>query len=261
MAARRAAAVVCPSRVTARELTRWCQVDAEVFVAPHGVDTGGSEPGAQPWSRRCVVGGLDPRLSDGCPFLVFVGTLEPRKDVPTLVAAFARIADRHPDALLVLAGGPGWGASEVDRAVEMSGVRSRIVRTGYVADEVVPALLRAATAAVYPARYEGLASLLSRHWRAESAAGHHTGTAMEEVAGMLPCWLVPVIPTALTDALDAELAHAPGVASADAGRRQRGYDIVARHSWEASADRHVAAYLHATRRSVSPEGDGAPLSR
>ena len=110
VAARRAAAVVCPSRVTAEQLARWCPVDAEVFVAPHGVDTGRFRPDEpEPGSDAARLAALDRRLAGGRPYLVFVGTLEPRKDLPTLVAAFARIADRHPDALLVLAGGAGLG--------------------------------------------------------------------------------------------------------------------------------------------------------
>ena len=110
VAARRAAAVVCPSRVTAEELARWCRVDAELFVAHHGVDAERFAPHeAVPGADADALGLIDARIAEGRPYLVFVGTLEPRKDVPSLVVAFDRIADRHPDALLVLAGGDGWG--------------------------------------------------------------------------------------------------------------------------------------------------------
>ena len=117
-AARRAAAVVCPSRVTAEELARWCRVDTEVFVAPHGVDGRLFRPDEpHPGSDRAALASVDPRLADRPPYVLFVGTLEPRKDVPTLVRAFARVADRHPESLLVLAGGDGWGAAEVEQAI------------------------------------------------------------------------------------------------------------------------------------------------
>ena len=177
VAARRAAAVVCPSRVTAEQLVRWCRVDAEVFVAPHGVDTGRFRPDEpEPGADAARLAALDRRLAEGRPYLVFVGTLEPRKDLPTLVAAFARIADRHPDALLVLAGGAGWGAAAVDRAVDGSGIASaRIVRTGYVADDDVPALLRSADGGRLPGALRGVRAPGPRGAGLRGAAGHHGG--------------------------------------------------------------------------------------
>ena len=248
VAARRAAAVVCPSRVTADELARWCRVKGEVFVAPHGVDTDRfqiheSHDGAD----AVCLARVDPRLVDGRPFLLFVGTLEPRKDVPTLVGAFARVADRHPEALLVLAGGAGWGASEVDRAVARSGVAPRIVRTGYVADEVVPALLRSAAAAVYPALYEGFGLPALEALACGARLVTTSGTAMEEVAGDAAVLVRPGDVAALADAIDVELVDGPG-GLGDGERRQRGLAIVARHSWQMSADRHVDAYRYAARR-------------
>ncbi len=255
VAARRAAAVVCPSRVTAGELARWCRVEAEVFVAPHGVDTDRFRTD-EPYdgADTASLARIDPRLADGRPLLVFVGTLEPRKDVPTLVGAFARVAGRHPDALLVLAGGAGWGASEVDRAVERSGLAPRILRTGYVADEAVPALLRSAAAAVYPALYEGFGLPALEALACGAPLVTTAGTAMEEVAGDAAVLVDPGDAAGLADAIEAELDDWPGGTSADTDRRQRGLDVVSRHSWGMSAARHVEAYRHAARLPASPEG-------
>jgi glycosyltransferase involved in cell wall biosynthesis len=257
VASRRAAAVVCPSRVTAGELHRWCRVDAEVFVAPHGVDTRRFRT-VEPYEGADAgsLARIDQRLVGGRPFLLFVGTLEPRKDVPTLVGAFADIAQRHPDALLVLAGGAGWGASQVDRAVETSGVAARIVRTGYVADEAVPALLRSATAVVYPALYEGFGLPALEALACGAPLVTTAGTAMEEVAGDAAALVVPGDRAGLADAIEAELADGPGNGSAN-GRRRRGLEIVSRHSWEQSADRHVVAFRYAAGRLPSPRDEGS----
>jgi glycosyltransferase involved in cell wall biosynthesis len=232
--------------VTAGELARWCRVEAEVFVAPHGVDAGRFRPDEpEEGADRAVLARLDPRLAEGRPFLLFVGTIEPRKDLPTLVGAFARVTGRHPEALLVLAGGDGWGVADVERAIESSGVSPRIVRTGYVADPVVPALLRSAAAAVYPALYEGFGLPALEALACGAPLVTTSGTAMEEVAGDAAVLVRPGDGADLADAVDAELAAYPGGASSDADRRRRGFEIVAAHTWAQSASRHMDAYRHA----------------
>jgi glycosyltransferase involved in cell wall biosynthesis len=258
VAARRAAAVVCPSTITAEHLARWCRVDARVFVAPHGVDTRRFRPDEpEPGSDAALLAAVDPRLVDGRPYLVFIGTLEPRKDVPSLVGAFTRIADRHPDALLVLAGGAGWGAAEVDRAVGASRAAPRILRTGYVPDHAIPALLRSAAGAVYPALYEGFGLPALEALACGASLVTTAGTAMEEVAGDAAVLVDPGDGAGLADALDIQLARPSGPSPADTDRRQRGFDIVSRHTWAASASRHMEAYRFAARQP-SPPGGAAP---
>lgn len=244
-AAREAAVVVCPSQVTADALSRWCPVEAEVVVAPHGVDTlrfRPDEPVTGADAERLV--GLDVRLTSDRPLLVFVGTLEPRKDVPTLVEAFASVAEAHPEALLVLAGGHGWGGNAVHAAVEASGLGDRVVRTGYVDDDVVPALLRSATAAVYPSLYEGFGMPALEALACGTALVTTRGTAMDEVAGDSALLVPPGDRAALADVLDVVLGGR-GDDRAASERRTLGFGIADRHTWEASADLHVAAYRSA----------------
>ena len=241
-AAREAAVIVCPSEVTANALGRWCPVTAELVVAPHGVDTGRfrpEEPSTGADAARLAA--IDPRLAGERPLLVFVGTLEPRKDVPTLVGSFADIATRHPDALLVLAGGRGWGADAVDAAVEASGVGGRIVRTGYVPDEDIPALLRSSTAVAYPSLYEGFGLPALEALACGAPLVTTRGTAMEEVAGTSALLVAPGDRAGLADALDALLAGT-GDDRAASERRSLGITIADSHTWERSADLHVGAY-------------------
>ncbi len=88
-------------------------------------------------------------------FLLFLGTLEPRKNLVTLIEAFARFKRECPDGQLVLAGGVGWLADEVFAAIESSGVKDSIVVPGYVRAEEKALWLGSATAFVYPSIYEG----------------------------------------------------------------------------------------------------------
>ena len=247
-AARRATVVVCPSQVTADALRTWCTVDAEVVVAPHGVDTVRFRPDEPvPGSDAGLLAGLDPRLTTERPFLVFVGTLEPRKDVPTLVRAFATVATAHPEALLVLAGGRGWGGDQVDAAVAASGLPGRVVQTGYVDDDVIPALLRTATAAVYPSLYEGFGMPALEALACGTTLVTTSGTAMHEVAGDSALLVPPGDQAALADVLDVVLTGR-GDDRASSERRAIGFGIVDRHTWAASADLHVAAYRSAAGR-------------
>src|SRR5207302_7688680 len=122
---------------TADRLAAVAPPKAPVHVVPHGVDHGRFTPHASEDDAAVLR-----RLGVRPPYAAFVGTLEPRKDVPALVRAFDRLAPAHHDLTLVLAGGDGWGAAAVTEAVSHARHADRVVRTGYLPDAAVPALLR-----------------------------------------------------------------------------------------------------------------------
>jgi glycosyltransferase involved in cell wall biosynthesis len=92
-------------------------------------------------------------------YFLYVGTLHPRKNLVRLVQAFARLPDamqaRLPDLQLVLAGQKGWLCEEIFAEVRRLDVENRVLLTGYVPDEDLPALLSGALAFVFPSLYEG----------------------------------------------------------------------------------------------------------
>ena len=88
-------------------------------------------------------------------FCLAIGTAEPRKDLPGLVQAFAAVAERQePDVALVLAGPPGWGEQALESAVAAR-VGDRIVRTGWLRQLDLAALLSRAAVLAFPSLYEG----------------------------------------------------------------------------------------------------------
>ena len=84
-----------------------------------------------------------------------VGTIEPRKNLPTLAEAFAALRSQHPGVGLVIAGGRGWLYERFFEQVRSLGLGDRVVFTDYVADEDMPALLNAAEVFAFPSEFEG----------------------------------------------------------------------------------------------------------
>ena len=89
-------------------------------------------------------------------FILYIGTIEPRKNLSRLVSAFAdSIAANHPDVKLVIAGMKGWMYQELFDKVEKLGLRDRVIFPGFIREEDKPYLLAGARVFVYPSLYEG----------------------------------------------------------------------------------------------------------
>ncbi|HWE67289.1 MAG TPA: glycosyltransferase family 1 protein [Acidimicrobiales bacterium] len=239
-AARQAGALVCVSEVTASRLRACCDVRVPIVVAPHGVDHQRftpEEPG--PGADTATLAGID--VPADRPLVVFVGTLEPRKGVAPLVAAFDRVAGAHPDALLVLGGQMGWGLAETERALAAARHGDRIRRTGYLSDEAVPALLRRATVVAYPALEEGFGLPALEALACGAPLLTTEGTAMAEMAQGAARLVAPGDELMLAEALDEALNE--GSAGPGATHRRRlGLEVAAQRTWTASAERHLEAY-------------------
>jgi glycosyltransferase involved in cell wall biosynthesis len=241
VAARRAAELVCVSAVTAADLERCCSPAVPVSVIPHGVDHERfrpDEPAGGGDAAALASIGIAP------PYVAFVGTVEPRKDVPTLVAAYDRVAGDHPELRLVLAGGAGWGnaAAGVDRAIAASPHRDRILRIGYLPDDCLPALLRRAAAVAYPSLAEGFGLPALEALACGAPLVTTAGSAMAEVAGEAACLVPPADPAALAGALARVLAEPPEPGP--------GLERARAYTWQACADAHVRAYQRAAGRLV-----------
>lgn len=93
-------------------------------------------------------------LTEG--FLLYLGTLEPRKNIPTLIDAYARLRQKHQvREKLVLAGGKGWLYDAIFAKVQQLGLEAEVIFPGYVTDEEQALWYHAASAFVYPSLYEG----------------------------------------------------------------------------------------------------------
>jgi glycosyltransferase involved in cell wall biosynthesis len=95
------------------------------------------------------------RVAGSDRYVVALGTVEPRKNLPRLVEAFDAVAADHPDVTLVVAGPDGWGVEAFDAAVAASHHRDRIRRLGWVEEGDRQDLLAGAAVLAYPSVYEG----------------------------------------------------------------------------------------------------------
>ncbi len=86
-------------------------------------------------------------------FVLHVGTLQPRKNIPLLLEAFAQLDD--PALKLVLVGGKGWLYDDIFRQVQALGLAERVIFTGYVPDDELPLWYNASELFVFPSLYEG----------------------------------------------------------------------------------------------------------
>ena len=239
-AARRATVLVCVSEFTASRLRALCSPVGQIVVVPHGVDHDRFAPVAAASDEvRLASHGVR------SPYVAFQGTLEPRKDVPTLVRAFARVARARPDLQLVVAGGDGWGANAVRAEITRSGVATRILRPGYLDHTTVAALLRHADVVAYPSLQEGFGLPALEALASGTPLVTTRGSAVEEVVGDAALLVEPGDVEGLACALAAVLDN-----QATATRlRSAGPPRAAAFTWKRSVDGHVDAYRRAVAKA------------
>jgi glycosyltransferase involved in cell wall biosynthesis len=233
-AMRRAEVILCDSQSTADRLLEWGRVRGEVRVAPLGVDLERFTAAGD----ETTDGSILDRIGVRRPYIAFIGTVEPRKGVPDLIEAFGRLRLRHPALSLVIAGFPGWGESEAAQAIAASPARDRILRLGYVDDDAVAVLLRRAAVVAYPSLEEGFGLPVLESLACGAPTVTTTGSAMEEFAAGAALLVDPGDVDALAQAVDTLVSGEPTMQA----RRQLGFAVAAATSWEACADKHVAAY-------------------
>ena len=142
---RRCDVVVCISEATAGDVRGLLGIDAaRVAVARPGVGDRFRDAAPQP-----------PAAQAGRPYVACLCTHEPRKNLVTLVEAFGRLREAHPELALVLVGSAGWDGGAAAGAVERLGLADHVLITGYLGDAEVPGVLAGARAFCWPALFEG----------------------------------------------------------------------------------------------------------
>ena len=227
--ARVARRVIADSQATAGDLTALYATDPAKIAKVY--------PGADPDLRRvddpAAIAAATARYNIPSPYLLYLGTLQPRKNLVRLVEAFAASNLHNDSYMLVLAGRAGWLAEPLLSAVRglPDAVQARVLLPGYVDEADKAALLSGATALVFPSLYEGFGFPVLEANACGVPIVCADTSSLPEVAGDAAL---------LVDSLDtAALAEAMWRVVADETVRgaliARGYANLARFNWETAA--------------------------
>ncbi len=148
----RADQVIAVSESTKKDIVKilGSQYSEKIKVIYHGKDER-----FRPDRVAAAVSDLRTKYGLSGRIILFVGLIEPRKNLARLIRAYAKLKSSHLESCLVIAGSQGWGHEAVLRAASESGVKDRIFFPGYIPERELPSLYNLADVFVYPSLYEG----------------------------------------------------------------------------------------------------------
>jgi glycosyltransferase involved in cell wall biosynthesis len=226
-------AIIAVSQQTRRDLiARYRAPEAKIRVIYEGIDDRFAPIGPPGVAR------IRQQYSPDRPYLLMVGTLEPRKNHITAMRALARLKQaEHPHRLLI-AGGQGWLFEPVRRAVEELGLTGDVTFAGRVPDDDLPALYAGADALMLPSLYEGFGFPVLEAMACRTPVVCADSSSLPEVAGDAALLVPPTDDAALAAAV-ARILTEPGLAD---DLRRRGAVQAARFRWETCAAETVGVY-------------------
>ena len=230
-------AVIADSEATRRDIERITRLPAaRITVIPLGVEARFA-PCPPPQREAC-------RAQYQLParFILYVGTLEPRKGLDTLIEAFAPLARRDPVGL-VLVGKRGWYWQPLLARLTALRLEERVQLLDYVPDADLPAIYAAASVLVLPSRYEGFGLPVLEAMACGTPVVCTNVASLPEVAGEAARLVPPDYPQALAEALEAVLTDR----ALTEALRERGLQRAANFTWERTAQATLAVYERLAR--------------
>jgi glycosyltransferase involved in cell wall biosynthesis len=238
--ARRATRIMADSKSTATEIERLLHVDRKkIDVVYPGIRTDIFRPQDRRKAQVEVAG----VIGTNAPYVLALGTLEPRKNLATLLHSFARIAGDIPHDL-VLVGKSGWGDTRLNELAEKFGIRGRVRFTGFVADELLPALYSGADVFVFPSHYEGFGFPVLEAMACGAPVVCSDNSSLPEVGGDKALYASAAEP----DLFAAHIRRIIGEPNLSAKLRAGGQVHAAAWTWNRTTDEVIEVYRRVRRR-------------
>lgn len=235
---RRARRVIAISHSTAAEVSALLGIEAgRIDVAPPGYDAGRFRP-----RGAAEVAALRQRKGLPARFWLFIGTLEPRKNLVMLLEAYARLRERLP---LVLGGGAGSGHEAILATVERLGLGDSVRFTGWLPAEELPLWYTGAEVFVYPSLYEGFGMPVLEAMACGTPVLVADSSSLPEVVGEGGVCLPP----GDVEAWAAALQHSLRSAAWREAQGARGRQQARRFSWRQTAERSIRSYACALNQA------------
>jgi glycosyltransferase involved in cell wall biosynthesis len=247
---RRARRVIAISESTKEDVIRFWGIDRErVDVAYPGL-----HPAFRPLPHPEVEAF---RARRGLPdrFVLYLGTLEPRKNLSTLVRAFAALHASHPTLHLILAGAKGWLYRDLFALVQALNLTDKVIFPGFVPAEELVLWYNAAAVFAYPSSYEGFGIPVAEALACGRPVVTSNVSSLPEAGGGAAIFAPPSDGDALRDALARALTVEPEALA-------RGPAHAAQFTWAATAAQTAASYRralnpHSSPRSISAGNSGS----
>ncbi len=254
--ARTATLVLADSLATQRDLIRYYGLPADKISVVYP----GRDETLAPVTAPSELAAVRARYDLQQPYLLYVGTLHPRKNLVRLVQAFGQLlsqpATGPANPILVLAGQKGWLYHEISDEMRRLGLQGRVRLTGYLPDNDLAALLSGAVAFVFPSLYEGFGLPVLEAMACGTPVVCSQCSSLPEVAGDAALLVDPLDLEAIT----AALVRIVGDESLRRELVQRGFQQAQQFSWRRCAQEALAALEEAYRRCSRLVGPGSSVA-
>jgi glycosyltransferase involved in cell wall biosynthesis len=238
---RAATAIIAVSHHTKRDLIELYGVEpAKIHVVHEGVD-GRFQPASADDVAR-----VRSQYSPDRPYLLMVGTLEPRKNHAAALRALARLKAAGLPHRLLIAGGKGWLFEPIRALVDQLGLNGDVVFLGYAPDADLPPLYTGAASVICPSLYEGFGFPVLEAMACATPVVCSNVSSLPEVAGGAALLVAPEDDQALADAVHLVLTQ-PDLANA---MRRLGFANASRFRWENCAQETGEVYREVGTRAA-----------
>jgi glycosyltransferase involved in cell wall biosynthesis len=235
----RADRIIAVSENTRRDALRFYRLDpAKIDMIPEGV-----EPHFRPETNPDRLVALRTRYALPARFLLYIGTIEPRKNLPTLLEAYRTLRDWGCEFRLVIVGKKGWLCKGFFHRLRELGLEGEVIFPGYIPDDDLPALYSAAEAFVFPSLYEGFGLPPLEAMACGTPVVCSNASSLPEVVGDAGLLVAPDDVSGLAAAVERVLADP----SLRAELSARGRERAARFTWHETARRTLEVYQGLSR--------------